>query len=411
VTSAVIGGGVQGCLAAIELSGRGHQVVLFEGTERLATRASRWNEGKIHLGYLFANDPSLRTARTLIDGATSFAPLLRRYLESDLSTIARSPGFAYAVHRESLLSPEIVGRHLATVHELIDEALAGKERDYLGAARLRPPRRTPQAMDGLDESGVLAAFATDEQSINSPELCELVAARAKADAQIEIVTGLSIAAVVRDDRDRFLLRDATGRDHGPFENVVNATWEQRLALDSTIGHLPERSWVHRFKLGLYVSVAPGVEDLPSVTFVLGPFGDIVNFGRGRLYLSWYPVGRIGVSTELAPPGFEAEVAVARRDGLPARIVEPLATLIPGLRRLDLAKASWELNGGHIFAWGASDIDDMTSGLHSRYQIGVHSDRGYHSIDTGKLTMAPRNADVLGRRIGPPGVRLASSPAR
>ena len=29
-------------------------------------------------------------------------------------------------------------------------------------------------------------------------------------------------------------------------------------------------------------------------------------------------------------------------------------------------------GGVIFAWGSTDIDDATSELHTRYEIGVHS---------------------------------------
>ncbi|MGZ8815948.1 MAG: FAD-dependent oxidoreductase, partial [Mycobacterium sp.] len=102
MTVAVIGGGIQGCLAAIELELRGHQVVLFERDQALMMGASRWNEGKIHLGHLFAKDPSLRTARALVDGATRFNALTSGYLESSLDFVARSSSFVYAVHRRSL---------------------------------------------------------------------------------------------------------------------------------------------------------------------------------------------------------------------------------------------------------------------------------------------------------------------
>ena len=40
--------------------------------------ASRWNEGKIHLGYLYAADPSLETARRVLPGGLAF----RRLVES-----------------------------------------------------------------------------------------------------------------------------------------------------------------------------------------------------------------------------------------------------------------------------------------------------------------------------------------
>jgi hypothetical protein len=43
-------------------------------------QASRWNEGKIHLGYLYANDASLDTARRMIPGGLAFADLMQELL-------------------------------------------------------------------------------------------------------------------------------------------------------------------------------------------------------------------------------------------------------------------------------------------------------------------------------------------
>ena len=40
------------------------------------------------------------------------------------------------------------------------------------------------------------------------------------------------------------------------------------------------------------------------------------------------------------------------------------------------------------AWGETGIEDRTSELHQRHAVGVHSRGRYHSIDTGKLTLAP-----------------------
>jgi hypothetical protein len=92
-------------------------------------------------------------------------------------------------------------------------------------------------------------------------------------------------------------------------------------------------------------------------------------------------------------------AAARRDGVAQAITSHLATIVPGLGDLELNAARTMLQGGYIFAWGRTDISDVQSGLHNRYDIGIHSDRGYHSIDTGKLTMAPRHAEILGQQIG------------
>jgi hypothetical protein len=50
------------------------------------------------------------------------------------------------------------------------------------------------------------------------------------------------------------------------------------------------------------------------------------------------------------------------------------------------------------AWGKTDIDDPQSELHKRYEIGIHSRCRYHSVDPGKLTMAPYFAEECAARI-------------
>jgi len=75
---AVLGGGLQGACIAMELASAGISVDLYDKNDRCMSQASAQNEGKIHLGYVFANDRSLRTARTVIKGAVTFASLMRR---------------------------------------------------------------------------------------------------------------------------------------------------------------------------------------------------------------------------------------------------------------------------------------------------------------------------------------------
>ncbi len=60
--------------------------------------------------------------------------------------------------------------------------------------------------------------------------------------------------------------------------------------------------------------------------------------------------------------------------------------------------SCEVGGGVIVAWGETDIDDPASGLHERHAIGPRSHGRYHSVDTGKLTMAPRFGKLAADRI-------------
>ena len=84
---------------------RGTRVTLYERNSTLLAGAATANEGKIHLGYTYASDRSLTTARTLLRGALSFAPLVQRYLDVDVPLAASEP-FVYAVHRDSQVNVE-----------------------------------------------------------------------------------------------------------------------------------------------------------------------------------------------------------------------------------------------------------------------------------------------------------------
>jgi len=76
----VLGGGLQGCCVALALAERGAKVTLFDKNNDLLSRAAVANEGKIHLGYMYAGDPTLSTAKMMMAGALAFASFLERYL-------------------------------------------------------------------------------------------------------------------------------------------------------------------------------------------------------------------------------------------------------------------------------------------------------------------------------------------
>src|SRR5688572_23290140 len=138
---AVLGAGLQGACVALELAANGVQVDLYDQAGRCLAGASSSNEGKIHFGYVYANDPSLATARTMIEGALAFSPLVRRWLGPGIDRLPISPPFDYVVHRDSLLDPAAVERHLHATHELVLAASDGGRADYFGRAYADPPAR------------------------------------------------------------------------------------------------------------------------------------------------------------------------------------------------------------------------------------------------------------------------------
>jgi hypothetical protein len=184
--------------------------------------------------------------------------------------------------------------------------------------------------------------------------------------------------------------------------VVNASWEQRLRFDGPLSpQHRQRAVMHRYKLGLRSVPGLAPAGVPSVTFWLGPYGDIASYDDG-LYLSWYPAGLLLQESRPVPSVFSPELHQGDREQLVAATLDGLASLMPWLGRVvPRDPACWQLVGGWISAWGRSGIEDPRSELHGRHDIGVHSAGTLHSIDTGKWTTAPLLAAETCRRIGDP----------
>ena len=138
---------------------------------------------------------------------------------------------------------------------------------------------------------------------------------------------------------------------------------------------------------------------PSATFVSGPFGEVVSYPDSTTYLTWYPSCVTELSSDITPPRWLASPPEPLRGSIIDGTVEGLSAIVRALapirgRPLDDV---W-VKGGAIVAWGETDIDDPRSELHNRYAIGVHSKYRYHSIDPGKLTMAPYFAEQFANML-------------
>ena len=387
---AVLGGGLQGCCVAMALASAGVQVDLYDRNEALLNEASLRNEGKLHLGYVYAHDHSLQTARLMLRGAAAFAPLLRRWVGSDIDRIPISSPFHYVAHRDSLLSPDQIEHHLSLCCALARDEVAGKV-DYFGIDFRQPPAVVPAYGNDFDDRTVARVFKTAEIAVDTEAMAATVRKGIAHHPNIRCVLSADVRRVAADDRRAEIFFSIDGRElHQPYDHVVNATWESRLAIDATMGLQPPRPWL--FRLKHYIRVRPRTSmngSIPSSTIVLGPFGDIVGYDSGELYLSWYPVAVAGRSSAVKPPDWRCDLDGEPAIDMFAAVTRGLSAIVPNVAALSADNVSrFSVKGGVIFAWGSSDIDDPTSLLHERAAIGPKRFGRYCSIDTGKLTMAP-----------------------
>lgn len=389
---AVLGAGLQGTGVALELSRRGVSCDLIDARLSPMMGASLWNEGKIHLGFVYAKDRSHRTAATMINGALEFWERLRRWIEVDAGLL--SEPFSYLVPSDSMLSLEEVDAHFQVVGALYESAKASTGLDYLDQGSGFVFRRLDDHLTERRFRSVQGAFATVERSVDTHEIAARLR-KAVAGASHVTYVRAQIDGVDRNADGSFTVRHSAGS--GRYEQVVNALWGDRLRIDHQLGILPGRPWLQRVKLAMHLPPKSASAALPTVTLIVGAYGDVVRFSSGRAYLSWYPECMVAVSSEINE--LNLSLSAARRRGIAKRSAVALSSFVSEVADLDLSAA--EIKGGVILGWGSTDISDPTSGLHERFEIGPHSHDGYHSIDTGKYTMAPAFAVAAADRVAGP----------
>jgi hypothetical protein len=325
---------------------------------------------------------------------------MARWLGDEFWQVPLSSRFYYLVHRRSMLGVEAVEEHFARVHRLYREAMEDSNADYFQIDLAEAPQRLSEyeCQRLCDPSAVAAAFLTPEIAVDPEAVARLVRARLGSDPNIRVLSRTVVRSASIEENGVWVeFTDSTGEHRERYAHAVNAAWESRLAIDLAAGIRPTLSWLYRVKHFLrFRHLTTPI--IPSVTIVLGPFGDIVNYGNGDLFLSWYPSGMQGMSSEISPPEWlPASPDLAAK--LRPEIVAALSEIVPAVGCLTQPEIeAAEVKGGTIFAWGATDIFDPTSRLHERYTIGPSSFGRYHSINTGKYTMAPLFANQVADRI-------------
>lgn len=393
-----------GCCTALVLARRGASVTIFDRTDQLISRTSIHNEGKIHFGYVYAGDSSLATAKMMIRGALLFAPFLKDYLGLVPERLALSSPHVYLVHNNSQRSLDYLSGYFAAVHALIEDAGSDAKKGYFGVNLHQPPRKWSAAeIDAVfNPATAIAAFDTGELAVDPYALAQAFRERIAGIPAIELRLRHAVQSVGESGaRLRVVSAGPDGLARDDYDHVVNALWDGRLAIDATLGIGPKRPWLYRFRYGLRIE-SRGVFKMPlSLTIVHGPFGGVVCYENGAMYLAWYPACRTGSSNNLDPPEWPTHAVEPLRSRIIRDTIGHLAEIVPALSVVDPCTfADASVVGGNIFAWGATDTDDPASELHQRHDIGVASVGNYHSVDPGKLSMTPYFAEICADLIVP-----------
>ncbi|MGH7400344.1 MAG: FAD-dependent oxidoreductase [Candidatus Rokuibacteriota bacterium] len=391
--AAVLGAGIQGCCAALALRQLGFRVRLYDKSRALMNRASANQEGKIHLGFVYARDESMVTARTMIEHALRFAPGLESLIGTTIDWEPHlSERFYCGIHRDSSLTMDEHVVHFNTLEGIYQEASDDQSLHYLG----RRPKRI-WSMDApfrFSGSSLIHAVRSEETAVHPGWMRHVMVTAVEQDPEIATFVRHDVEQVEKAGGTFTIFgKNMDGAWKTTADIVVNCLWEGKHRIDGALRRDRSSDWITRVKYGFMLDSTPELRDLPSLIITHGPFGDIVNYPHDNaVYITWYPacLAYIG-ETDRLPEAWEAACEGHHPPGLARRILDDsvahLAEYVPQLRDLKLR----QIMAGSIMGNGKTDISDRESGLHRRHGIGVDASDGYYSIFTGKYTSGPANA--------------------
>jgi len=399
----VLGAGLQGVCVALALQDKGCRVQLIDQASGVLTRASLRNEGKIHLGFVYAKDNTKQTMPLMLAAALSFGPLIEKFTARKLTwPELTSNKFTYLIARDSLVPAKDLFEHYEQVQEHYSQILRDDpSAHYLGQRpdRLWDIQEYEVISRYIRGDSVSGAASTMERALDLVPFNKFMESILEGQENIQTQLGCTVQEIQRTSSGFRVTGINLSNSSWTLEaeQVVNCLWEGRIKFDRQLGYGPERNWVYRLKYRLLGTLPEKLRSMPSCTLVLGRYGDVVVYPQQAAYFSWYLACMRGweqgydlpqhweqACNNIVPENTRAEIKHAALSGL--------ATFIPGIEQSSIST----VDAGVICAWGDSDIDKLDSELHQRFEIGIHSYDGYYSIDTGKLTTAPYFAEALVR---------------
>ncbi|NBC65152.1 MAG: FAD-dependent oxidoreductase [Bacteroidetes bacterium] len=389
----VIGAGVQGTCIALELANRGYKVDLLDQENVPFNRTSVRNEGKIHLGLVYMNDPDFETPFLMLKAAFQFSKNLSRWIGNKAKKLNIGSPFYYLVSKDSILCINELQKRYHKLQEFYEQRIEDDtELNYLGTTPKRLAKRSTkeELAKHFVVDKIQGGFASKELAIDTFKLAEYVVQAIENHPNITFLGGHKIHSISKNGSG-YIVEGINAE--GPWKmkslQVVNATWTDKFRLDETLGIPAPQGILHRLKYRVIADIPAKMKDCPSATMVIGKFGDVVIRPDKTAYVSWYPDACRGWSNSKVPPETwddpsRGNVSEKDFEMLSDLFITETAKWYPAIKNCKPKL----VDAGVIVAHGETDVDHEESQLHKRAKIGVTSYDGYHSVETGKLTTAP-----------------------
>lgn len=386
----IIGGGIQGSCLALALAKKGIRSTILERNSAPMLEASLRNEGKIHLGFVYSLDDKGKTRKLMLDGALSFAPLLESWCHEINWNELRSKTFNYAVMPDSIMNPSRTEESFSYLEKLLNECEYSRD-NYIGEPidyfwrKLDDTESSPI----VDNNKIKDLYQTQEVSVDPRIFAKLISNELKINPLIKVICNSNVENVSGNDSFSLTVTSNNQLETLNSDIVINCAWEDKERLDRQI-RLKNKDLNYRIKHQILVKPKHSISNLQPTTLIQGPYGDIVPWNDGLVYISWYPECRTYFDS--VPPKIlndkDLAITVAKNS------LSIMQEMFPCIKDANIISSL----AGVILAKGSSDVDNIHSKLHNRDAIGITQRKNWISIDTGKFTTAPLFADKAANLI-------------
>jgi hypothetical protein len=402
----IVGAGLQGLSIALALAHHNIPSTILEKNSHAMRAASYGNEGKIHLGFVYAMDETLKTGRKMLLGALSFSHLLEKWAGSFNWDRFKTSPFLYGVMQDSLVNEAYLKTYYTKLSQEVSTTLNQLNIPYEYLKENLTPffyEKLPPAEQifKFNPEKLSSYILTNEKSIDtrlfSIDLLEKI-------KQIPMITLKCDHELVhaKETHQGYMLRVQT-KEHVYEEQadiVINCAWYNRTKLDDMI--IPSQKLhteKYSYRIKHRVLAKPNIDTRLKhpITMVQGPYGDVVPFSDGTVYLSWYPQCRTYI--DHLPPSIK-DTPLKEIEEIGHNCIHAISEILPELKNstmiecspcIIVAKAEQKSEEIH-------DINHPKSDLHQRSQAGPICYKKWWSVDTGKLTLAPYYANETVKQI-------------
>lgn len=420
---AIIGGGIGGLLAALELADAGYSVIIIERKEYFAEGTSNGTPGRMGQGFHYIHK---ETAKKCLLETINFVKKFDSKIHLTIGDGQEENHFLkrgrYFITKDSLFDKE----KILETYKFIQE-------EYRKLCEIDPANQVFGDPDNLfrildvseyendvDMGKVACGIETAEHLLNWPKFREYLIEQVEQNKNIRKVVNCEIKKISYEPETQAHVlfgvdKDGTSNYQIEANFVVNATWEYVQEITRRAGliiDVPEsQKRTNRLKILAEVLLPETLKNRNSMFFCMGAHCMFSNMGDGQGYLTYAPVTNFMKSTAITVPRDMVRYLNANDDPLQEdecretdeitknskkygeEIIKGVAQYIPEMSKAQLRNVKF----GVVITKGDVNIFDHSSSFHKRNYSGLESGNfplGWINNSSMKLLFAYGNAVEL-----------------